>query len=105
MSKTHRAILASLVRPRGDGDDRVAAAAPPWITQATVNPLTGPSYWNAFNAVTRPGTNDGWAGGYKINWPNPYTDQFLLEHWNGTVRRPTTSGRSARQAIWPATPG
>ena len=60
------------------------AVAAPWAKEATVNPLTGPSDWNVLNAVTRAGTNDGWAGGYKINWPNPDRNQILLEHWSGT---------------------
>ena len=84
MSRTHRAILASLVSMLAGASMTGVAAAAPWTKQATVNPLTGPGDWNSFSAVTRPGTNDGWAGGYKINSPNPDRDQILLEHWNGT---------------------
>jgi hypothetical protein len=85
MSRTYRAILASLVSVLAGATMTGVAAAAPWTKQATVNPLTGPSDWNAFNAVTRPGTNDGWAGGYRINYPNPDTHQILLEHWDGTT--------------------
>ena len=84
MSRTHRAILASLVTVLAGTTMTGVAAAAPWTRQATVNPFTGPSDWNAFNAVTRPAANDGWAGGYAINYPNPNRQELLLEHWNGS---------------------
>jgi hypothetical protein len=79
----HRAILASLVTVLAGATMTGVAAAAPWTRQATVNPFTGPGDWNSFNAVTRPATNDGWAGGYTINSPTPNRDRILLEHWNG----------------------
>jgi hypothetical protein len=85
MSRTHRAILASLMSVLAGAAMTGVASAAPWTKQATLNPLTGPSDRNAFTAVTRPGTTDGWAGGYTINYPNPDTHQVLLEHWNGTT--------------------
>jgi hypothetical protein len=113
MSTTHRAILASLVTVLAGATMTGVAAAAAWTKQATVNPLTGPSDWNAFNAATRPAANDGWAGGYTINWPNPNRDQILLEHWNGSgwnVRAtPATTGpdsairgmaSTARNDVW-----
>jgi hypothetical protein len=96
MSRTQRVILASLVTVLTGAATAGAAVAAPWTKQATVNPLTGPGDWNSFNAVTRPATNDGWAGGYRINYPSPNRNQILLEHWNGTswsVRAtPATAG-------------
>jgi len=85
MFRAHRRILAGLVGALAGATCLTGvASAAAWTKLATLNPLTGPSDWNTFNAVTRPATNDGWAGGYEINWPKPYTDQFLLEHWDGT---------------------
>jgi hypothetical protein len=85
MSRTRRRILAGLVGALAGATCLTGvASAAPWTKLATVNPLTGPSDWNTFTAVTRPATNDGWAGGYKINWPKPDTYQILLERWNGT---------------------
>jgi hypothetical protein len=84
MSRTHRAIVASLVAVLAGTTMTGVAAAAPWTRQATVNPFTGPSDWNVFNAVTRPAANDGWAGGYAINSPNPDRQELLLEHWNGS---------------------
>jgi hypothetical protein len=86
MFRTHRVILAGLLSVLAGATCMTGvASAAPWTKQATVNPLTGPSDWNTFNAVTRPATHDGWAGGYRINWPTPDRYQILLEHWNGTT--------------------
>jgi hypothetical protein len=96
MTGTHRAILASLVIVLAGTTMTGVAAGALWTKQGTVNPLTGSGDWNSFNAVTRPAGNDGWAGGYTINYPNPNRDQILLEHWNGT---------SWKVQATPATPG
>ncbi len=86
MFRMHRVILAGLVGVLAGATCLTGvASAATWTKLPTVNPVTGPSDWNVFNAVTRPGTNDGWAGGYKINFPNPDRNQILLEHWNGTT--------------------
>jgi len=85
MFRSHRIILAGLVGALAGATCMTGvASAAPWTKLATVNPLTGPSDWNLFNAVTRPATNDGWAGGYRINFPTPDRHKILLEHWNGT---------------------
>jgi hypothetical protein len=113
MPKMQRALIATLATVLAGTTMTGIAAAAPWTKQATRNPLTGPGDWNSFNAVTRPGTNDGWAGGYTINYPNPDRDRILLEHWNGTswsVRAaPATAGpdsqiqgmaSTARNDVW-----
>lgn len=113
MSRSHRALLASLVAVLAGTAVTGAAAAAPWTKQATVNPLAGPGDWNSFSAVTRPGGNDGWAGGYMIDYPNPDRHQILLEHWNGAGWKvqatPATTGpdseiqgmaSTARDDVW-----
>ena len=114
MFSTHRRILAGLVGALAGATCLTgAASAAPWMKQATVNPLTGSGDWNSLSAVTRPAGNDGWAGGYMINYPNPNRDQILLEHWNGATWKvqatPATTGpdsqivgmaSTARNDVW-----
>jgi hypothetical protein len=58
MFRTHQLTLAGLVGALAGATSLTGvASAAAWTKLATVNPLTGPSDWNTFNAVTRPATN------------------------------------------------